>query len=431
MSRSSRSIELLGGIAFLLVGLFVSTASPRSGILASLGALILGILVLRYSREFLVLLIAAVPYALGAYLGALSGIRFYPSPPLANYWEASRDQLTALLVCAGIGVAIGVARGIHLAACSAIERFRHLKLHRGALTAVQTIALTAGLWDLFHVSMNYTLILSSNRHVINDSLVIGAGTLGIVLVLTISGMLSIDALVSKVRPKLSLALLLLMWAPSLASGTRAYASMAAATALLIFIIAAQSKIARTAAITGAGVAVAGFTALPSLWSDNELIGYNEWILPNSLYIPQREGVFSVDATNITPLLEQWPLLLPSSLRPYPVHPITDFFTELGVTNVSVGGNPWAETYLSGTWQSALFFSGTTLVILAVTLMVSRASPLTLLVVFGLMMFWGRSTFWGTLVLIPLIALLAYLFTRRSLLEHDPTERLTYTSRYAQ
>ena len=155
-----------------------------------------------------------------------------------------------------------------------------------------------------------------------------------------------------------------------------------------------------------------FTIVPTLWSENDLVWLNEWIMPNSLFLSAYFGYLDPEAVGASSFIEQSAFLLPSWLRPNEVHPFSNVFESLGVTNVGVGGNPWADFYFSGAWLPFVFAIAT-LLFFCVGILGTRLTPVAPLIVIGVMAFWGRSSFWNVMFIVVYGIIMSTLVMPRS------------------
>lgn len=407
----TRTAEKPMGTLSLICAWGVSSSSPEIGIALTSLAVFAVWYFSRKTRIFVALMLLALPYALGAYIAARTGVRFYPYPPIESYWLASRDQLVAILLCIGIALLTGLANRLDESVREPIANASMFRVRMGWLRIVQGLALTIVLWDATQIATHMDDIFAGQRHVLTHQLVLGLGVVGIALTLSITATLAFDTFVSRASPILSGSLLFLTWAVGLTIGERAYTAASGTSAVLIILLTLTNRRAKALILGACLIAVGGLFFLPSLWSKNAFIGFNEWILPNSLLVSQHVGAFTGQTLGVTPFIEQWPLLLPNFIRPYEVLTLTNLFADYQVINVSVGGNPWAETYTGSTWSSAFAFSATTLVVIVMLIFFSRFSPLLPIAMFGMLAFWGRLTFWGTATLVMTVGLLGAVLFR--------------------
>lgn len=399
LRTSSIVMEPLWGPALALAAIAVLRLGPELAIPIAVGLLVASAIKAPRNRLVLILLGLATPYALGAYLGALQGIRFFPRPNLEGYWYTSREQLAGLLLAGGLCVMSGIAAGFQRAVVAAVDNIKE-NSRRQVYVFVQLVSAAVALHDFAIVIANPSALTGGGRHGLSDQFVAGWGPQGIVATLVLSASLAADAFVARTAPRRSVALFLAMWLPSVVAGDRNYFSVSAVMASVLYF---RTHPNRTNGVTIAltlVAAVIGFTALPTLWSTNDRVWMNEWILPNSIYLPMALGVFSRDALGVTPLLQQWPMLLPQQLRAEPITNLATTFADMKVTGVAVGGNPWADLFVIGQeWQRVLAFAAGTTVILLIATLAAKLSPIAPLLTFGVMCFWGRSVFWGTVVII--------------------------------
>jgi hypothetical protein len=156
---------------------------------------------------------------------------------------------------------------------------------------------------------------------------------------------------------------------------------------------------------GAAGGIGAFVWLPALWSSNEMVGFNEWILPTSSFLPLALGLFTVESLGATPLAHQWALLLPGPLRPFPVNLYAEAFADRKFTNVGVAGNPWSDAYDPNLVLRVLVFVLTFVGVFLLVIVLRKFHPIMPFMAFGLMAFWGRSVFWNIAVVLVYSTLL--------------------------
>lgn len=398
-------LSLFINMKAVIVGAFImavaSYARNQDLLSIALSSPLISIVCIFFVREataFIAIISLGFAYSLGAYIGALNEINFYPRPGINVYELAAIEQSMLLLFTLGLGLASGVGvifqralvRSWHV-----IKSYGHLQSSSKALIAV---ALLIGLHDLVFVAANLGSILSGGRHTYRDSFWVGNGPVGIVLAISVSvaliGMLFRGS--KRIMPTLALAV---FWVPSLIAGSRNYVSILGIIFLSLLLLQAKKVMTRTLVMLGAFLAVYLLILLPTFWSENEQVGYNEWILPTSSYLPIFMGIFSIDEVGATPILQQWSLLLPSFLRPGSVDQYAEVFAALGVTNVGVAGNPWAEAFVASPTARLWLFAGITLLPFVTAIILSRIAPFAPLITVGVMAFWGRSSLWNTLFIV--------------------------------
>lgn len=391
--------QRLGATVFLAAALIVSRSSAETAILAAVAAFIVGIVLLSSARVVLTALTLTLPYALGAYVGAIHEIRFYPRPVLEGYWIATREQLIGLLLAAAIAVGSGAASVVQRRFVSAVHNLSTRFLPARARSAARTVAILAGLWDLSVVVRN--LSVASTRHALDDKFVIGhGGPFGIILALSVTLLLGADILGKGLECGSSAVALLLFWLPNVAVGNRNYFSVSVVGLTAVYVAQNRTRIRKTLVLAVVAFSAYGFSILPALFSANERVGWNEWILPNSIYIPMRLGLFDRRDLGVTDLLQQWQLLIPvHALRTERVTVISQAFADLKVTNVSVGGSPWADTFLSDAGARILLFAVVTNAMFLLGAYLGRWNCYLPVLTFGLMCFWGRSLVWNTVFLL--------------------------------
>lgn len=408
--RSSSLSQALGATVFGAVAIFINHSNPAAGIAAAVITFALGIAFVSSSRLVLIALAATLPYAVGTYIGALFDIRFYPWPVLDAYWSATREQLTGLLLVAALVMLSGIGNIFQKSFAKALTRMRSgTHPTRPAYAFIRGLAVVIGLLDASVVARNLNTVFASGRHVLDDQMIVGSGPVGIVLALTVSLFLGADALCTRHRPWASAFAFVIFWTPTLLAGARNYFSVSMVILLAIYFMIPRRAMGKGIIAVTSVIGVLCFVVLPSMWSTNKLVGLNEWILPNSSFLPMHLGIFSRDALGVTPLYEQWQLLLPAVLRPEIVSTLAPTFAGLEVTGVGVGGNPWADTYLPDSTLRIGLFVLLTSGFFVTGAFLARFSPLAPLVTFGLMVFWGRSTFWSVLVLIVYTTLVTWPF----------------------
>ena len=116
---------------------------------------------------------------------------------------------------------------------------------------------------------------------------------------------------------------------------------------------------------------------------------------------------------LTSLWDQWPFLLPKWMRPYEVHTLTDVTAQLHLVNVDVGGSPWAEAFIGGVVTSGSLFLLTSGTLAMVAWRLAERNAIAGLTSWLLLILWGRSFFWGTLLAMLMVwALSAFITPKR-------------------
>ncbi|MFJ6158857.1 hypothetical protein ACIQF8_17035 [Pseudarthrobacter sp. NPDC092184] len=354
------------------------------------------------------------PYAQGAYIAAQNGITFFPRPPLSSYEFVAHEQTLTLFFALGISLLSGVAQAFQRAAASGWQNFQSFGLEGVAsmgknLALVFAVAIIVGLHDATFLVANLGAVLSSGRHTFRDEFWVGNGPFGIVLALVIGLILLLTAIgIQRYRVQAAIALAI-FWMPSLVAGSRNYFSVLMLGALCAALFAIKSRSNRSLVLLGAATGIAAFAWLPTLWSSNDLVGFNEWILPTSSYLPLALGLFTVEGLGATPMAHQWALLLPGPLRPFSVHLYAEAFADSKFTNVGVAGNPWSDAYDPHLMSRVLVFALAFVGIFLLASILRRVHAVIPFLAFGLMAFWGRSVFWNTAVILVYAAVMLRLF----------------------
>ena len=410
ISNSANVVASLVGLLIVLIACWIWNQEPNVGMVAAPALTLIVALFVPVSRALAVVTLLNYPYALGAYLGALGGITFYPRPPLSNYAVVAQEQTLSLLIAFGVCLLLGIAQLFHQAAVRGWKQF-HAYAAGGVegntrrLMLVLSIACIVGLHDAAFLLGNLGSILNSGRHTFTKEFWVGNGPFGIVLALVV-GIVLISAVFSNRKYRwISIVVLLIFWAPTLVAGSRNYFSVLVVGALYAAFLALKNG--RSRAIVGAlsAVGAIGFSLLPTLWTTNDLVGFNEWILPTSSYLPLALGLFTVEGIGATPMADQWALLLPGPLRPFPVNLYAEVFAEGKFTNVGVAGNPWADAYDQDGFLRTAVFVMTFVFIFLLAVVLRKVHPLLPFLAFGLMAFWGRSVFWNVAVVLVYAALM--------------------------
>ncbi|MUK02264.1 hypothetical protein GM708_10200 [Vibrio cholerae] len=409
----TESTEGFNGRTFFagLICLVAALLSLQSSAMVAIPGTIIGLLALssvaRATVAVNMCLLLSVPYACGSYIGATLDITFFPRPPIGLYERAAVEQTSSLLVAASVSAMLGISAYFQRSLSAATKRL--LRNPAGdpssnlAFKSAVGIALILGIHDLYFVATNLQAVLSSTRHSFRDEFWAASGPFGIVLALTVSATLAVNAARPESRVKALLPLAIL-WVPTLLAGGRNYLSVAAISVAAVFFIVTtfRQRIILTLALF---LGIYGFAIVPTLWSENKLVWLNEWILPNSLYLPLYSRLYDLQGVGVTTFWEQSALLLPSGLRPNTVVTYSQRFEALGFTNVGVGGNPWADFFHEDAASRILAFVTGTLVVFLVAAFGSRISPMVPALTVGIMCFWGRSSFWNTMFIVVYVILL--------------------------
>lgn len=344
--------------------------------------------------------VANYPYALGAYIGAKFEIVFYPWSSIDVYESVALEQVSSLLVAYALVLASGLGDLLQSSISQALASLKELFGENIKNQWIPIgISLVMGVHDLFFALLNFRALSSGPRHSFQDIFWVASSPFSITISLAISLCLMLMIFAGSKTKVVAIFALLLMWAPSLLAGSRNYLSILGVICLTISLFSLKRVVTKILTVLLVVLFLWIFIELPSNWSTNQLVGYNEWILPTSSYIPLYLGNFSIETIGATPMLNQWPLLLPSPLRPYEVSPYGDIFASLKFTNVGVAGNPWAEVYNDSLSIRILSFALVFSSVIALSLLIRRMQPFSCLFAIGLLAFWGRSVFWNSIFIV--------------------------------
>lgn len=397
---SAIAVRLAGASPTMAAAIIVMHASPSVGITVALAGVAVTLAAASDARIPVVVCAASLPYALGAYFGALDGIRFFPFPTIEGYWIASQEQLAGVLVTISVLVGTGLGARFQRAFTTSVASVRYDSSRRTLIRTAHVYAIVVGVVDMSTVIRNPGLAFGGGRHQMGGQFLVGGGALRITLAFVVSMLLGIVAISEVRRRTWAGSALLMMWLPVVLVGGRNRFSAVVAVLVVVLVLSHRSVIIRVRILAGLGLGVLALTNLPRLWSTNPRVGWNEWIMPNTSWLPMALGRFTRDDLGITPIHEQWQLLLPRQLRTETMVTLAPTFEELGVTNVGIGGNPWADLFVSGGPVSrvAVFALGTAAVF-ALGSVLSHLSWIAPLQTVAFMTFWGRSEFWGVIVMI--------------------------------
>lgn len=394
--------EFVWGVAALGVALMALTQDDvRVAMVSSLGGLIFLSLLVRRSIIVNMCLLATLPYAVGSFFGYLSDITYYPRPTYADYSDAATVQASSLLLTGALGIMTGVSQRFQEAAREATQNalYRDVMAKNAdkVFTVSWLIALVIGIHDLIFVGFNFSILVEATRHTYSSQLWVASSPAGVVMALVLSVVLFYASLRNGGQ-KRYLSGFAIMWLPTLLAGGRNYLSVALVAAVAILLLSRRSGRIKAVIVSALVCGVWFFTVVPTLWSENKLVWLNEWIMPNSLFLSAYYGYLDPQAVGATSFAGQAALMLPAALRPYEVATFSAIFQDLGVTNVGVGGNPWAD-FASAETAVPWMFAAATLVFFVIGAFGAKFSPVPPLVVVGLMAFWGRSSFWTTMFLV--------------------------------
>ncbi|MEE2528234.1 hypothetical protein V1639_04200 [Pseudarthrobacter sp. J75] len=390
---------------------FILWSQPTSVVLVAAPLItVVTAFLIKGSRAVAVVTLMNFPYAMGAFLGAKNGITFFPRPALSVYESVAHEQTLTLFSAFGITMALGVAQCFQNALAAGwawltASRVGAVDVLRGRFGLVFSIALLVGLHDAVFLVLNLGAVVNSSRHSFRQEFWVGNGPLGIGLALVVGLILIVLAIGAREYRGRSVFGMILFWTPSLIAGSRNYFSVLMLAALCAAFFAISNWKVKTSVAVVAILGISGFTLLPGLWSDNDLVGFNEWILPTSSYLPLVGGMYTIESIGATPLLHQWALLLPSPLRPFQVELYAEVFAQARFTNVGVAGNPWADSFDAELSSRVAVFTLTFGGVFLLAVGARKIHPLVPYLAFGLMAFWGRSVFWNTAVVIVYAALL--------------------------
>lgn len=406
--------SLLAGGSGMILSVLALSFSGWLAICTSVLGIVLLTIISRSTTAVNCCLLAAMPYAIGSYIGAGLGVSFYPWPGLSGYEAAAVEQSVSLLFTASVGAFSGVSQYFQRTLQSAAILFHDVSRYSGlrnSFVVAQLAAVVVGLHDLSFVATNLGAIVSSTRHTFSSSLWVGNGPFGIVLALAISAVLVL-AIISSPKSRAAFVVpFILLWVPTLLAGARNYFSVLIVAAFAVLFVRLTSLRYRLGLACILLIGFIGFLAVPTFWSDNPLVWLNEWILPNSLFLPLLYNHFTPEAIGVTDFWRQIALFLPSPLRPYDVHTYSEVFDALDVTGVGVGGNPWADFYLPVLFMRLIAFAVGTLSLFLLASLASRITPIIPVLTVGLMAFWGRSSYWNTAFLIIYLTIVVAAFVR--------------------
>lgn len=390
--------ELLVAVLLGVLALGLNLVDFVASIIVVSFALVLVAIFLDRCRLVALSMLATLPYVVGPPLAARAGIVYYPRPGIEIYDAAAREQLIGLLLVVGLATATGLSQSFQRAFVLATARWRNDPPRPRLMAVVRISAFAIALVDLLVVLTNLGEAWGT-RHSLADRLIVGNGPLGIILSLSLSLALVLNSFVAGKHRVLDVSLVAAMWLPTLIAGARNYLSVVLVVIVILIWTRLRSVSAKVLVVLAALFVIGALVVLPSIWSDNPIVSLNEWILPNSIFLGLYTGQFTAVEIGAGSFWAQWQLLLPGGLRSENVLPLADAFQQLGVTNVGVGGNPWGDTFVSTEWVRVLLFVLATCAVFALGVVLSRLSPIAVLVAFGLVVFWGRSSVWGDIAII--------------------------------
>lgn len=347
----------------------------------------------RGARVTIALMLLTVPYALGTYYGTSASLIRYPYPTMDLAESFAREQIVGITIAAAVLMVSGVASRFELHLTQGIRALQEQTGSSKSGGLLVGVAWILGLHDLLVVATNSELVFGDGRHGASSLMWVASGPMGIVAALALS--LLLLELWFRGSRTASIIAFCVMWTPSLLSGARNYFSVVAVMFIIVAMVIAKTQRVKLLIVAGAAIGVATFVALPTIWSTNDLVGLNEWIMPNSIPLAVYGGVIAVEDLRGGGFLEQAWTLLPDFLRPVGVTNIADGFARLEVTNVPVGGSPWVEAFAEGQVTRVALFSCSVLALFALAVVATRVAPEAPLLLAGLVAFWGRSLVWNT------------------------------------
>lgn len=380
--------------ALLTSGIICSSSESAYWLVVIPGLVVFTAVAVPTERIFAIIVALNLPYAVAAYVAALENVVYYPRLSVNEYWVATRQQLSGLSILLAVSLASGL--GKHFGAAvreSAVNLSPRPGIPQYLCVA---FAMIVGMHDLSILLRNRGSLFLGGRHTVSQGYWFLHGSMGLVIGIVVTVALVFGSFDPKTR-KSSVTSVIVLWMPSILVGERNYAVLCLVVAGLIYLFREKNFRRRRYVIGIAVAGIVGLVLLPTLWSENPMVAANEWILPNSIWVPLATGFSDVASYGATPWISQWPLLLPSSLRPWGVFTVADSFNSRGYVNVGVAANVWADVYPGNLWGGIMAFVGVSVFFMMLSLLFRRiggsAAPL---VCVGVMATWSRWGSWGAI-----------------------------------
>lgn len=185
----------------------------------------------------------------------------------------------------------------------------------------------------------------------------------------------------------ALFLLTVLWAPFVVLGGRKELLITLMMCFLLF----GAKFSLGAKIMS-GLAAAVAFSFPAVRGKDLLLSLNEFMLPQFIQFSYQMGLLSGGAPS-----DFWRrslLLVPSWSRPIEIPTFAQSFAATGLTNVGVGGNPFAELQVSFPHAPlSVTFPIELIILMAILKICSKNYPGIALVTGSLLLIHGRNEFW--------------------------------------
>lgn len=411
----SYSLVLISSAILLIVSPSILTTVLAITLLSA------GVIKFPSHRYLLSVALALVPYAMGPYLGSSLGIRFAPILEEHLYLEIAGYQLAGVLLIAVVMLnvpAISALNGyLKMAFRTEFSQapgitLRVARMYLGLVGAVNLIIAIRG-------SLSSGQLL---RHQLSEQFILNSGAIGNALSLCIS-VLVLRSAFSSQGNRLDWWCLVLFWLPDILAGDRQYLALMVLSGLVFAYQARQGNLKSQIRVLSVGLsALVLVLSSVFLWTTDSTIALNEWILPShfmTMLFPQWQTLASLGVNSVW---EQWPLLLPKTLRPYEVNTLSEITLNLRLVNVDVGGSPWAETFVGEAALSALTLVSMAVIVLLAASLVGKSSPEGAVVSWLLLLLWGRSFAWGMVLTILLVGVVIFALRRllKSAVRSEPT-----------
>lgn len=394
----------------------VDADSLNFAILATLAFLILQLVVGRSARYSTVLILSLTLYSVSAYaVLVINGERFAPFPLSSTIVDTTVGDLRTVLICFLVTeLLFGLdlvdrrvrAAGHAVRTLVAVPKLRELD-------AILSVALlTVGCYDFVQLlRIGFGNVLGSERRQYATDLLLG-GNHNVQAICIASTVYLLARWVLITRSPTMVAVVACAWIPFVISGSRKELIVVGCICVVLLGPALSQRARLTIAAGGVGMFF-----LPTLYTRDLMSSIHEFALPQYMHFAIQMGLVPHDISGT--FVERAQFLLPSFLRITDIETFGQAFYDLRITNVGLGASPFGEATLNNFFGSpTASFVIVWIASLGIALVCSRRLPTVTVVLYSLLVVYGRSDFWTMMFYVVTIAAIIEVFLRLQV-EHAP------------
>lgn len=358
------------------------------------------------------LLLPAIPYAIGPLYGSALGDTLWPFSDGAEFVRATFFMISTLYVAVAVPVALGMEARLQRQIAESVEGVVALSSHSlvRLLSAATITVFAVQAWTV--VAEHGVLTAGRSRRGVEMLLWMASTLTGQMLAVTATVLtLAAFTRISRVERMLQVLLVVSMWTPFLLGGGRRILLYAAVPAVIILYVAG-SRITRQLVAVAAGAGLVWFFVVPMAYAgggDFAENGHGEWSMAGAPFIAQASGALSVGDVGASGWPENIVRALPDWLGGDSVKVLADALAhETTLYPTGTSGSIWSDVWVDDAALSTLGLISIVLVVIYVPMLLEQKIPGTLVLATGSFALLGRThaPYAITTIIVPAMVLLA-------------------------